>query len=67
MYHIVEFTDTGDTEVVPDQWVRDERAVWPPYKERQRCDKAIMKAHPPGASWESFAIRIRATKGKNLT
>ncbi|KAM6943952.1 uncharacterized protein PEZ65_001879 [Lycodopsis pacificus] len=36
---------------------------WSPYKERQRCDKAIMKAHAPGASWESFPIKIMTTKG----
>ncbi|XP_062335854.1 uncharacterized protein LOC134035067 [Osmerus eperlanus] len=62
MYHIVDFLDTGDTEVVPASWVENGRSYWPPYKARERCNRAIMGADPPEESWANHNIRIRATK-----
>ncbi|KAK7162479.1 hypothetical protein R3I93_006709 [Phoxinus phoxinus] len=62
MYHIVDFLDTGDTEVVPTSWVKDGRSLWPPYKVREKCNRVVMRGDPPDESWPSYNIRIRATK-----
>nr|XP_020444436.1 uncharacterized protein LOC109953328 [Monopterus albus] len=62
MYHIVDFVDTGDTEVVPASWVHNGRSFWPPYKAREQCNRAIARADPPKEFWEKYNIRIRATK-----
>lgn len=64
MYHIVDILDTGDTEVVPASWVKDGRSFWPPYKVREKCNRAVMRGEPPDESWASYSIRIRATKSR---
>ena len=64
MYCIVEFLDEGGVEVVPGTWIEGERSYWPPYDSRDRCDRAVTRAEPPGESWEMFRVRIRATRGK---
>ncbi|XP_056123945.1 uncharacterized protein LOC130102073 [Rhinichthys klamathensis goyatoka] len=62
MYHIVDFLDTGDSEVVPSSWVKDGRSLWPPFKVREKCNRVVVRGDPPDESWPSHTIRIRATK-----
>ncbi|KAJ8365119.1 hypothetical protein SKAU_G00139500 [Synaphobranchus kaupii] len=38
-------------------------SYWPPYKDRERCNRAVMRAEPPEDSWgELLDVKIRATK-----
>ena len=63
MFHIVDFVSEGVTEVVPVSWVVGGRSYWPPYDTRERCDRAVIKMETPGASWQTYSVKVRATRG----
>lgn len=62
MYHIVIFESTNEVEVVPQNWVRDNICMWPPYKNKDRV-KAIKTMVKPRPSWTPYKIRIILTRG----
>ncbi|XP_067274662.1 uncharacterized protein [Pseudorasbora parva] len=61
MYHIVIFETTNEVEVVPQNWVRDNVCMWPPYRYEDRV-KAIKSMVKPGPSWTPYKIRIIFTR-----
>ncbi|XP_062865586.1 uncharacterized protein LOC134328420 [Trichomycterus rosablanca] len=62
MFHIVDFIHSNETEIVPSSWVHDGMSYWCPYKDRLRCDRAVMRQEPPDPSWNCFDVIIKCTK-----
>ncbi|KAG9278043.1 hypothetical protein AMEX_G5834 [Astyanax mexicanus] len=62
MFHIVEFRESSEVEVVPDSWVKNNSCLWPSYKSVGRIRQAICRQEIPGDSWKSFEIRVLCTE-----
>ncbi|XP_065151875.1 uncharacterized protein [Paramisgurnus dabryanus] len=58
MFHIVEFLDTQEVEVVPALWVADEVCHWPSHYKSEELGKAIRNEEQPGHMWDVFRVRI---------
>ncbi|XP_029986321.1 uncharacterized protein LOC115416624 [Sphaeramia orbicularis] len=61
MYHIVEFVDTNEVEVVPSSWVSDGQCLWPERYKLEDIKKATRSMEQPQDTWRSFQIRILYT------
>lgn len=57
MFHIVEFTDTSEVEVVPSSWVENGSCAWPFYKSMAKIYNAVMMQETPDQSWATFGVR----------
>lgn len=61
-YIIVEFTETKETEIVPECWiVRKEKKVfccWPPYKSVLTVTKSVKEGELPLPNWPKCPARI---------
>lgn len=67
MFHIVEFLETQEVEVVPALWVADEICQWPAHYKPDELVKAIRSQEQPGHRWDAFHVRILYTAGMHIT
>jgi hypothetical protein len=55
---VVEFTEDSSVDVVPCQWLEDDRyCLWPPYR-NDRLVNAIKKCEQPQESWLKCSMRV---------
>ncbi len=66
MFHIVEFLETEEVEVVPALWVADGVCQWPSLYKLDELVKAIRNEEPPGSAWDAFSVRIIYTAGMHV-
>lgn len=67
MFHIVEFCETQEVEVVPSVWVNDDVCQWLTHYQSDELAKAIRGDEEPGQSWEELRVRILYTAGIHIT
>lgn len=67
MFHIVEFLDKHEVEVVPALWVADEICRWPPNYKPDELVKAIRDKEQPRQTWDAYSVRILYTAGMYIT
>lgn len=67
MFHIVEFLETQEVEVVPALWVADNICQWPAHYKSDELVKAIRNEEQPGHTWDAFSVRILYTAGMHIT
>ena len=63
-FMVVEFIDTHETAVVPDNWLDKARQTswWPFYKDARRISNAVLRQEIPNAeTWDHYAIRVMYT------
>nr|XP_055035863.1 uncharacterized protein LOC129423559 [Misgurnus anguillicaudatus]XP_055035872.1 uncharacterized protein LOC129423559 [Misgurnus anguillicaudatus] len=58
MFHIVEFTESSEVEVVPSSWVHNGICAWPTYKSMAKIQKAVTLQESPNSTWSAFKVRI---------
>ena len=59
MFHVVNFTDTKEVDIIPSSWLHgQDQASWPPYTAAARITAAVHNREVPGDSWKVFAIKI---------
>nr|XP_001344635.2 uncharacterized protein LOC100005637 [Danio rerio] len=58
MFHIVEFIESSEVEVVPSSWVQNGACAWPSYKSMAKIHKAVTLQDSPNQSWATFRVRI---------
>lgn len=63
MYHVVEFVNARKNklksiDVVPTAWVKNEKCLWPPWKNSKLVQAAIVSSSMPDSSWTAHKIRI---------
>ncbi|XP_071059130.1 uncharacterized protein [Pseudochaenichthys georgianus] len=63
MFHIVEFLETQEVEVVPALWVADDTCQWPAHYKHDDLIKAIRNEEQPEHIWDAFSVRILYTAG----
>ena len=63
MFHIVEFLETQEVEVVPALWVANQVCQWPSHYKPDELAKAIRREEQPGHMWDAFSVRIVYTAG----
>lgn len=63
MFHIVEFTESSEVEVVPSSWVQNGTCAWPTYKSVSKIQKAVTQQESPNHTWTAFRVRIIHTTG----
>ncbi|KAL1258148.1 hypothetical protein QQF64_011392 [Cirrhinus molitorella] len=61
MFHIVEFSESSEVEVVPSSWVQNKTCVWPSYKSLTKIHKAVTMQECPTPTWTTFRVRILHT------
>ncbi|XP_073778635.1 uncharacterized protein isoform X2 [Danio rerio] len=61
MFHIVEFLETQEVEVVPALWVTDEICQWPAHYKADELVKAVRSQEQPGVTWDAFRVQILYT------
>lgn len=65
MYKVVEFTETHQMAVIPENWLDGTScSVWPGYDKDQRNVKAAKMMEPPTTLWKSYPIRVMYQTGK---
>lgn len=64
MYHIVIFQKTNEVEVVPSNWINDDKCMWPPNK--TDVVKATKNNEQPGKGWTTHSVRIIFTSSKYI-
>uniref|UniRef100_A0A8C4SMI2 DUF4806 domain-containing protein n=1 Tax=Erpetoichthys calabaricus TaxID=27687 RepID=A0A8C4SMI2_ERPCA len=57
MYHIVNFSECMEVELVPSNWVSNGVCAWPPYKTGD-IHKAIINKEQPKENWKSFKVEV---------
>uniref|UniRef100_A0A8C4RML7 DUF4806 domain-containing protein n=1 Tax=Erpetoichthys calabaricus TaxID=27687 RepID=A0A8C4RML7_ERPCA len=62
MYHIVNFSECNEVELVPSNWVSNGVCAWPPYKTGD-IHKAIINKEQPKENWKSFKVEVMYTTG----
>lgn len=67
MFHIVEFLETQEVEVVPALWVADDTCQWPAHYKHDDLIKAIRNEEQPEHIWDAFSVRILYTAGMQIT
>jgi hypothetical protein len=69
MYLLVEFTDTKEVAVVPENWLDGTAcAVWPTHiRASSKLTSAVMQKMEPGENWPSFPIKELYRSGKYLS
>lgn len=67
MFHIVEFLETQEAEVVPALWVAEEICKWPPNYKPDELVKAIRNEEQPGHTWDAFSVGIIYIAGMHIT
>ncbi|XP_051787681.1 uncharacterized protein LOC114664575 [Erpetoichthys calabaricus] len=60
MYHIVNFSECNEVELVPSNWVSNGVCAWPPYKTGD-IHKAIINKEQPKENWKSFKVEVMYT------
>jgi len=66
-FHVVDFLERGEVEVVSSKWMAGEDACyWPPYKFPNYVKRAQLQHEKPGADWESFKVRSLYKTSKSL-
>ncbi|XP_014673062.1 PREDICTED: uncharacterized protein LOC106813445 [Priapulus caudatus] len=60
MYVIIEFTETGEVEAVPDTWLRDDSVLWPPHSSGT-IQNLIKNRGAPKECWNTYEIRQLTT------
>ncbi|XP_067282158.1 uncharacterized protein [Pseudorasbora parva] len=58
MFHIVEFIESSEVEVVPSSWVQNGTCAWPTYKSVAKIQKAVTLHESPNHTWSAFRVRI---------
>ncbi|KAK5918302.1 hypothetical protein CgunFtcFv8_027858 [Champsocephalus gunnari] len=58
MFHIVEFLETQEVEVVPALWVADDTCQWPAHYKHDDLIKAIRNEEQPEHIWDAFSVQI---------
>ncbi|XP_060771672.1 uncharacterized protein LOC132882599 [Neoarius graeffei] len=58
MYHVVEFMDTCEVEVVPANWLSGNKCFWPPSKSIVASHKAARNRDQPTSLWSLYNIRV---------
>ncbi|KAI4830994.1 hypothetical protein KUCAC02_002595, partial [Chaenocephalus aceratus] len=67
MFHIVEFLETQEVEVVPALWVADDTYQWPAHYKHDDLIKAIRNEEQPEHIWDAFSVRILYTAANYKT
>lgn len=63
MFHVVEFVDTKEVEVVHSNWLNGDQSFWPPFVALSKVRKAAKQGMRPGADWALFKVRIMYSHG----
>ncbi|KAL2077924.1 hypothetical protein ACEWY4_025609 [Coilia grayii] len=58
MFHVVEFVESKEVEVVHRNWLKGDQSFWPPFQSISKLRKAVKDGVHPGADWTPFKIRI---------
>lgn len=57
-FHVVDFLERGEVEVVSSRWMAGEDACyWPPYKFPNYVKRAQLQHEKPAADWETYKVR----------
>ncbi|KAL2077857.1 hypothetical protein ACEWY4_027361 [Coilia grayii] len=60
MYHIINFTDYNEVELVPAMWVNGGVCHWPPYK-GEAFQRAVRNSQAPENNWQVYNARVLYT------
>ncbi|XP_065150670.2 uncharacterized protein [Paramisgurnus dabryanus] len=58
MYHIVEFFNSKEVEVVHSNWLEGGESFWPPFVSLAKLRRATKNGVMPGADWTRFRVRV---------
>ncbi|XP_048048644.1 uncharacterized protein LOC125269734 [Megalobrama amblycephala] len=58
MYHIVEFVNSKEVEVVHSNWLEGGESFWPPFVSLAKLRRATKDGVMPGADWTRFRVRV---------
>nr|XP_055073488.1 uncharacterized protein LOC129453312 [Misgurnus anguillicaudatus] len=58
MYHIVEFVNSNEVEVVHSNWLEGGESFWPPFVSLAKLRRATKDGVMPGADWNRFRVRV---------
>lgn len=63
MYHIVEFVNSKEVEVVHSNWLEGGESFWPPFVSLAKLRRATKDGVMPGADWTRFRVRVMYSHG----
>lgn len=63
MYHIVEFVNSKEVEVVHSNWLEGGESFWPPFVSLAKLCRATKDGVMPGADWTRFRVRVMYSHG----
>lgn len=63
MYHVVEFVDSKEVEVVYSNRLKGGQSFWPPFVSLAKLHRATKDGVMPGADWTRFRVRVMYSHG----
>lgn len=63
MYHIMEFVNSKEVEVVHSNWLKGGESFGPPFVSLAKLRRATKDGVMPGADWTRFRVRVMYSHG----
>jgi len=66
-FHLIEFQESKDIAVVPNDWYDDGMVYWPSFKSTERVKRAAANKEKHEPNWPRYDVKIVRTCGMQIT